>query len=102
MKIEKIQENKNKLLNRKEIQTVVSFEGATPKREEIKKIICEKTGSNSDLCVLKNVKTAYGSNKIEVLLYAYENKEKMMENEAKHSLKRNKLIAEEAPKEEKK
>lgn len=105
MKLENLKENNNKLLERKEISALIIFEGATPKRETVKKELCVKIGANPDLCVLKAIDTHYGSNKLRATLHAYENEEKMKELEAGHYLKRGGMIKEEKkeekPKEEK-
>lgn len=65
----------NKLLDRKEIEAEVSFDGATPKREEIKAAVCQKVGVNPDITVLRKVENSFGTKSVKVIAYSYSSEE---------------------------
>ena len=92
MKIENIQEFQNKLLNRKEVVAVISYNGTTPKREDVKKEISGKIGSNIDNTILVKLDSSYGSNKLKCFVNIYKNKEDMKKTESSYILKRNGLL----------
>ncbi len=108
METEKIEKKKNELLGRLEVTATLNHEGATPKREEIKKLLCAKLAANPELAVLISTKTTYGKRTIDVLLHVYESAEQMKKIEPTYLLVREKLMAkkekkkEEKPKEKKK
>jgi small subunit ribosomal protein S24e len=67
----------NKLLKRREITVSMDYKGATPSREEIKKGVAEKLNVVKDHLVIVRVKTLFGTNKAEVLIHQYADKEAM-------------------------
>ena len=95
----------NKVLERKEVSAEVSYEGATPKRKDLKQAVCSKVGASPDLSVLRDVNPTYGKQAVKVTVHSYGKKETMMSTEPAHILKRDGLAEEEkkeeAPKEEK-
>ncbi|MEM3422450.1 MAG: hypothetical protein QXF35_03960 [Candidatus Bilamarchaeaceae archaeon] len=101
MNIENISKNENKLLERIEITATISYESVTPSRKEIKEAICTKNGINPENAVLREVKTTFGAKKADVLVHAYDSKEKMMKTEPLYILVREGL-AEKKKKEKKK
>lgn len=90
----------NKLLDRKEIDAVVTFDGATPSKNDLRQAICGKAGLNPDLVVLSEIHTGYGIQSVKVIAHAYENKESLMSVEPEHMKKRYGIG--QPPKEEKK
>ncbi|HID72298.1 TPA: hypothetical protein EYP38_00015, partial [Candidatus Micrarchaeota archaeon] len=78
----------NPLLNRKEIEAIVSFDGATPSRKELKEAICGKAGANPDLTVLREVNNEYGIKRVTVTAHVYANKEALSKVEPEHMRKR--------------
>ena len=103
----------NKLLSRKEIEAEVTFDGPTPKREELRQAISAKIGANPDLTVLREVKNTYGRKAVSVVAHAYSSKETLVQTEPEYIRRRDgvgiekkeekpKEEAKEAPKEEKK
>jgi len=100
--------NENKLLERKEIDAYVNFDGPTPPRKEIKSAICGKVGANPDLVVLRSVDNEFGRKRVRVSAHVYEDKAHLERNEPGYIKKREGLDqepkaegapAEEAPKE---
>lgn len=109
MNVSILSTSENKLLERKEIEAEVSFEGATPKRADLKQAICGKAGINPELMVLSVVTNAFGRHTVRVVAHAYADKEKLMKVEAHHikvreglAQKKEKKKAAAAPKAEKK
>jgi small subunit ribosomal protein S24e len=78
----------NKLLDRKEIEASVHFDGATPPRSEIKSGICGKIGANPDLVVLREVKNEFGIKRVRVSVHVYEDAELMKNTEPEYIIKR--------------
>ena len=102
MNVNVISKTDNAVLERKEIEAEVTFSGPTPSREELRKEISGKVGANPDLMVLREVQNTFGSQSVKVIAHAYSNKEKMVATEPGYMVKRDKLVEEEKPKEEKK
>lgn len=92
MTISITQEHANKLFDRKEISATIMFAKATPTRAEIRKLVCEKLGLNSELVALPKVKPEYGIKRVTVVAHAYSNAAKMKQYEPYHVLLRDKLV----------
>ena len=88
MDVEIISSKDNKLLDRKEINAVVHFEGATPNRKELREHVSTKVGLNPDLTVLSSVVNEFGLKQVRVLAHSYKNLEKLMEVEPEYLRKR--------------
>ena len=86
MNVNVISTTDNKLLDRKEINAEITFEGATPKRAELKQAIGGKIGANPDLLVLRRVSSKFGSKSVLIAIHVYAKKESMMSIEPKHIL----------------
>lgn len=84
MEIEIKSTNDNKLLGRKEIEAKVSFDGPTPKRNEVLEAVSKKVGMNPDFAVLRQIVNEYGIQRVAVVVHAYENKERMEKIEPEH------------------
>lgn len=103
IKIEKTTENK--LLDRKELEVFVHFDGTTPARSDIKSTICGKIAANPDLVVLRKVANEFGLKRVRVSVHVYENAETLKTNEPEYVMKRDGMIEpakEEKPAEKKK
>jgi small subunit ribosomal protein S24e len=98
MNVNLINTVENKLLERKEVMAEVSFDGATPKRAQLKEAICQKIAANPEFAVLRNVASSFGRKAVKVVLHAYSAKEKLMAVEPVHIKVREGLM----PKPEKK
>jgi ribosomal protein S24E len=104
MEVEIISSKDNKLLDRKEINAVVHFEGATPARKEIREAVSTKVGLNPDLTVLSSIVNEFGAKQVRVLAHSYNDMKKLMETEPEYLRKREGIGVpkEEAPKAEEK
>jgi small subunit ribosomal protein S24e len=92
MNVNLLATTENKLLDRKEIEAEVSFDGATPKRAEIKSAISQKIGADPDLMVVRKVTNLYGRHAVKVVAHAYSKKESLMSIEPVHVKVREKLM----------
>jgi small subunit ribosomal protein S24e len=84
----------NKLLDRKEIEASVHFDGATPPRSEIKSGICGKIGANPDLVVLREVKNEFGIKRVRVSVHVYADAALMKSTEPEYIIKREGFVEE--------
>ncbi|MFH1520392.1 MAG: hypothetical protein ABID61_01985 [Candidatus Micrarchaeota archaeon] len=93
MNVNIISNNDNKLLDRKEVEAEVSFEGATPKRVQLKEAVGQKIGSNPDLMVLRTVTSNFGRHMVKVRVHSYSSKETLIATEPVHIKVREGLMA---------
>ena len=93
MNVNLISTTENKLLDRKEIEAEVSFDGATPKRAELKDAICQKVAANPELVILRKVSSSFGRKAVKVVAHAYSAKEKLMATEPVYIKVREGLMA---------
>jgi len=100
MEVKISETRENRLLERKEIEASVYFEGPTPQRKEMKSAICGKIGANPELVVLRSVVNEFGVKRVNVSAHVYENLDVLKKNEPRHIQVREGIIIE--TKEEKK
>ncbi|MFC1801600.1 30S ribosomal protein S24e [Nanoarchaeota archaeon] len=94
MKLEIKNQKDNKLLHRKEVEGLLTYEGATPSNVQVQKEVAAQLKVDEKLVVVRHIYNQYGENTADVLAYAYDNED---------SMKRIEFIKEEAkPAEEKK
>jgi|SRR3989339_1491063 len=101
MEIEIKNTSDNKLLGRREIEAKVSYNGPTPKRQEVLEAVSKKVGMNPDFAVLRQIVNEYGIQRIAVVVHAYQNKERLEKVEPAHLRSRG-MTGDAAPKKEKK
>ena len=68
---------KNKLLKRRELLVSLEFEGPTPSREEIKRVLADKLNLNQENLVVVRAQQDYGTMEGSVLVHEYKDKEAM-------------------------
>ena len=88
MAIEITNTNKNPLLGREELTGKLTFEAATPKKEDVAKAVADATKSTVEKIVVKKIATNFGSRSAIVTAYNYESKEKKEEFEPKKKVKK--------------
>jgi small subunit ribosomal protein S24e len=98
MNVNLVHTTDNKLLERKEVEAEVSFDGATPKRADLKSAIGQKIGANPELMVLRRVTNVFGRHSVKVVAHSYASKDALMNTEPVHIKVREGLM----PKPEKK
>ena len=82
------------LLSRKRVTAMVSFEGATPSRMELRKVIAKKTSSDAEKTIVKHVYQHFGTNRARVIVNVYDDR-KVLEK-----LEHPNLVKKHTPKEE--
>ena len=87
--MERVQENENLLLNRREFVFEHAFDLKTPTREEIKKLVVDSFQVDEKLVIVENITQLFCDRKVCVRVYVYENKEALEKVTSKHILKRN-------------
>ncbi len=93
MRAELVRKFENKYLHRVEYEFLISHDAkSTPSRNEIRDLISEILKVPKDLIVVRRIRTPYGLNRSIVEVFIYDSKEKMIEIEPRHILKRNGLI----------
>lgn len=65
------------LLSRKEIIAEITFDKATPSKEEVKKAIAAQLKADESLIVVKNIYTEFGTPKAKSRAYIYSSKKDM-------------------------
>lgn len=94
MKIQVLKEKDNKLLNRKEIDFKVAYDGPTPKIGEVRKELMAALHSKDNLTIVDSVKSGFGAKSATGYAKVYKDEEGV-KIEPKHRLKKNGLIKEE-------
>ncbi|OYT53647.1 MAG: 30S ribosomal protein S24e [Candidatus Altiarchaeales archaeon ex4484_2] len=77
MDVEIIEERDNPLLKRREYEFIISFEGATPPRGDVRKKLVSVLNSENRLTVLDSYTTEYGMNKAKGLVKVYFDEDSM-------------------------
>ncbi len=89
MQIEVTKEEKNTVLNRKELKVKVQHPAGTPSRVEVKNAVAAQFNVNPELVIVDNMKTAFGKKETAAYIKIYESEEAARELEREHILKRN-------------
>lgn len=78
----------NKLLNRKDIQILIDYDGATPKRDDVLKLIAEYLKVSEDRIAIVKMENLFGQHRLSVHCHVYDTAEDMKKYERKYVLKR--------------
>ena len=95
MNFEIKEKKENSLLERTEVDAIVSFDGPTPSIQQMRDIVVQKLGCNPDLTVIRKVESSFGMQQVSVRVHIYKSPEKMKTIEEAFVLKRNNLAEEE-------
>lgn len=71
MKLTITEKKENKLLQRLEVQGVASFEGSTPKNQEIMASLAQQLQVAPELIVMQHIYTGFGERQAQVQALAY-------------------------------
>jgi small subunit ribosomal protein S24e len=96
MDFEFIKEEENKLLNRTELDFVLTYDGATPSRKEILGKLCALRNVKPELCVLGSMKTEFGKQEIAGQARVYQDAEVLKSTELNHVIENSTFTAEAA------
>jgi len=96
MDFEFIRDEENGLLNRRELDFVLTFEGATPSRRTILGKLCALQNVKESLVVLDSIKTSFGKQELTGYARIYEDEESLKRVEPAHLVARTGVPEEEA------
>jgi small subunit ribosomal protein S24e len=89
MDIRIIKDKKNLLLNRRELDFIVKYEGSTPSRNDVKNKLAAMLNAPLELLVVQRIKTEYGMQEAKGYAKLYEDAARMKEVELTYVMKRN-------------
>jgi len=84
----------NKLLNRRELDLIISYESGTPTRDEVRKLIAEKYGVEVERVIVEKLESMFGTLKAKAHIHIYDTVEDAKRIERKHILRRHGLLEE--------
>jgi small subunit ribosomal protein S24e len=88
MDFEFTRDERNELLNRRELSFTLTFEGATPSRQTIQSKIAALQNQKEDLVVLDSLKTSFGKMEVSGVARIYDDVESKQQTEREYLLKR--------------
>jgi Ribosomal protein S24E len=104
MDIKIVKDLDNKLLNRKELDFTVEYEGPTPSRADVRKKLAALLNKDVNLVMVQKMESEYGHQLAKGYAKVYESADRMKQIEPEHVLLRNTMpeepVVEEAPAEE--
>lgn len=89
MEIKIVQDLDNKLLNRKELDFTVEYEGPTPSRADVKKKLAALLNTDIDLIIVQKIESEYGHQLVKGYAKIYESADRMKQIEKEYVLQRN-------------
>ncbi|ETA69009.1 30S ribosomal protein S24e [Methanolobus sp. WCC1] len=100
MDIKIIKEKNNALLNRRELNLAVTFDGATPSRNDVKAKLAAMLNVPLELVIVQKMNNEFGKQEMNVYVKIYEDAARMKQVEEAYVLERNKLPEPEVVEEE--
>ncbi len=82
-------EKNNKLLNRRELDFTVKYEGPTPSRNDVRNKLAAKLNVKLDLVIIQKMESRFGIQEATGYAKIYEDEARMKEIEAEHIMKKN-------------
>jgi small subunit ribosomal protein S24e len=89
MDIKILKDKKNPLLNRRELDFLVKYEGSTPSRSDIRNKLAAMLNAPLELLIIQRIKTEYGMQEGKGYAKLYEDADRMKQVELEYVLKRN-------------
>jgi small subunit ribosomal protein S24e len=89
MDIRILNDKNNLLLNRRELDFIVRYEGSTPSRNDVRNKLAAILNAPLELLVIQRIKTEYGMQEAKGYAKLYEDAARMKEVELEYVLKRN-------------
>ncbi|WMW21077.1 30S ribosomal protein S24e [Methanolobus mangrovi] len=104
MDIKIINDKNNALLNRRELDLKVTFDGATPSRNDVRSKLAAMLTVPMGLVIVQKMDNEFGKQELKGYVKIYEDEARMKQVEETYVLERNKMpepeVAEEEPAEE--
>ncbi len=94
MNLEIIEDRKNPLLSRREIEAIIIYELGTPKREEVREEIAKKYNVEKERVIIEKMESLFGARKARAHIHIYDSAEYAKMYERKHILKKHGLLVE--------
>jgi small subunit ribosomal protein S24e len=91
MDINITKDNSNALLNRRELNVTIAFDGATPSRDDVKAKIAAILNAPLELVIVQKIENEFGKQELTGYVKIYETAERMKQIEKDYVLKRNAL-----------
>ena len=91
MDIRILKDKNNALLNRRELDFVVKYEGSTPSRNDVKNKLAAMLNAPLELLIVQRIKTEYGTQEAKGYAKLYEDVARMKGVELEYVLKRNEI-----------
>ena len=77
MDVSVLDDNENKLFDRRELRIRAVYEGKTPTRDEIRESVCKKLNLSPETFDIIRIDQEYGIQESEIVAYSYKSKESM-------------------------
>lgn len=87
-KLSIVSEACNKMFHRKDVQMILEYDGATPKRAELLKLISEYLKAPEDRIAVVKTENLFGQRKLSIHCHIYDTPEDMKKYERKYVLRR--------------
>ncbi|WP_321430816.1 30S ribosomal protein S24e [uncultured Methanolobus sp.] len=100
MDIKIIKDKNNALLNRRELNLTVTFDGATPSRNDVKSKLAAMLNAPLELVIVQKIENEFGKQELKVYVKIYEDEARMKQVEEAYVIERNKLPESEVVEEE--
>ncbi|WP_292466760.1 30S ribosomal protein S24e [Methanolobus sp.] len=91
MDIKIIKDKNNALLNRRELNITVTFDGATPSRDDVKGKLAAMLTVPLELLIVQKMDNEFGMQELKGYIKIYEDENRMKQVEEAYVLERNKL-----------
>jgi len=89
MDIKILKDKNNSLLNRRELDFIVKYEGSTPSRSDVRNKLAAMLNAPLELLVIQRIKTEYGMQESKGYAKLYADADRMKQVELEYVLKRN-------------
>ncbi|TAJ45643.1 30S ribosomal protein S24e [Methanofollis fontis] len=96
MEFEITRDNRNELLNRREVHYTLTYDGATPSRVQILGKLAALMNAPENLVVLDSMKKRFGAMEVEGVARIYDNEDALKMTEREYLVKRSAPAAKEA------
>ena len=90
MEVKVVEKKENLALERTEVKGTLSFTGATPNFDTLKKDLAKSLKKEEDTIAVKEIYTKFGFSQADFRAFAYKSKEKLVEIETKKKVKKEK------------
>lgn len=77
MDVSVLDDNENKLFDRRELRIRAVYEGKTPTRDEIRESVCKKLNLSPETFDIIRIDQGYGMRESEIIAHSYKSKESM-------------------------